>query len=138
MSYSTVFAVFLKDRGYLTLMDSTHDTNYPHWQLYTLAVRDTTSKFHMVAHILAMQEDGDIDAEALRVLKRWCGGKGGWNLRYMLTDDSAAEQRAVRLAFLRLIADEQEVTHLLCVFRSEQTLKRKFKGSSLLSYTKAS
>lgn len=51
--------------------------------------------------------------------------KGGWLLRYMITDDSAAEQRAVRLAFRGLEVGEQEVQHLLCRRHCEQTLKRK-------------
>ncbi|KAL8797097.1 MAG: hypothetical protein Q9182_007244 [Xanthomendoza sp. 2 TL-2023] len=125
MSYGTVFASepriqTLKHRGHLTLMDSTHDTNKLGWQLYSLAVRDTTAKFRIVAHILAMKEDGDIDAAALRVLKRWCGGRGGWNLRYMLTDDLATEQRAVKLAFPGLVAGELDVTQLLCMFHWER------------------
>lgn len=42
----------------------------------------------------------------------------------MLTDDSAAEQRAVKMAFPGLVAGEGEVSHLLCMWHSEQTLKR--------------
>ena len=51
------------------------------------------------AHFLASNEDGDIIGAALKVLQEWTGGVHGWKLRYMLTDDSAAEQRGVRLAF---------------------------------------
>ena len=62
------------------------------------------------------------------MVKKWCGGRGGWRLRYMLTDDSAAEQRAVRLAFQGLEEGITEISHLLYVFHSEQTLKRNFSG----------
>lgn len=46
----------------------------------------------------------------------------------MLTDDSPAEQRAVELAFGGLDIGQREITHLLCVFHSQQTLKRKLGG----------
>lgn len=42
-----------------------------------------------------------------------------------MTDDSAIEQRAVRLAFPRLHAGEQEVDHLLCSVYSNRTLLRR-------------
>lgn len=42
----------------------------------------------------------------------------------MITDDSATKQRAVKLAFRGLEADEQEIQHLLCRWHYEQTLKR--------------
>ena len=51
---------------------------------------------------------------------------GQWRPRYVLTDDSAIEQRAIRLAFPRLNAGEQEVTHLLCSVHSNRTLLRRF------------
>jgi len=42
----------------------------------------------------------------------------------MLTDDSAAEQAAVKKAFLKLKAEEQKVNHLLCRVHSNCTLQR--------------
>ena len=42
-----------------------------------------------------------------------------------MTDDSAIEQRAIRLAFPGLIAGEQEVAHLLCSVHSNRTLLRR-------------
>ena len=50
---------------------------------------------------------------------------GKWQPRYVLTDDSAIEQRAVRLAFPGLSIGEQEVTHLLCSVHSNRTLLRR-------------
>ena len=50
---------------------------------------------------------------------------GKWQPRYVLTDDSAIEQRAIRLAFPGLSAGEQEVTHLLCSVHSNRTLLRR-------------
>ncbi|KAI9796654.1 MAG: hypothetical protein M1835_003450, partial [Candelina submexicana] len=118
----------LRHRGHLTLMDSTHDTNWLGWYLYTTLVRDEHGSWRPVAHIFTEKEDGDVLAAALQVLKQWCGGSGGWNLRYILTDDSASEQRAFSLAFPGLEAGETAVTHLLCLFHSEQTLKRNLSG----------
>lgn len=54
---------------------------------------------------------------------------GRWKLRYFLTDDSAAEQRAVAIAFPGLTAGEQEVDQLLCRKRSERTMDRKLAGA---------
>ena len=42
-----------------------------------------------------------------------------------MTDDSAIEQRAIRLAFPGLNGGEQEVTHLLCSVHSNRTLLRR-------------
>ena len=48
-------------------------------------------------------------------------------LRYMFTDDSAAEQRGVRLGF----ADQDEpVGHLLCTKHASDTLDRKLSGNN--------
>lgn len=87
----------LTRRGHLTLMDSTFSTNRLKWPLYTLMVWDESGCWIAAAHLLASNEDSAILAEALRRIKTWC--QGGWILRYMLTDDSAAEQAAVKEAF---------------------------------------
>lgn len=42
----------------------------------------------------------------------------------MITDGSAAEQKAVRLAFQGLKEGEQQVDHFLCQKHSERTLKQ--------------
>lgn len=124
----------LAERGHLTIMDSTHETNWLGWFLYTMSVRDGTGCWRPCGHLLAEFEDSDILAAGMKVLKQWAEGVTsdlqGWRLRYMITDDSAAEQRAVQLAFPGLHAGERVVTHLLCTFHSEQTLKRRLKGSS--------
>jgi hypothetical protein len=99
----------LKRFGHLTLMDSTHKTNQLEWKLFTLMVRDQYACWHPVAHALLSNEFSELIAEFLLVIKRWIT----WNLRYALTDDSAAEIKAFRLAFPGLSAEETEVmTHL--------------------------
>src|SRR6266516_717409 len=114
-------------RGYLTLLDSTHNTNILGWKLFSFMVRDEQGMFVPCAHFLASNEDGDIICAALEVLRKWTGGVHGWNLRYMLTDDSAAEQRGVRLAF----TDQDEpVGHLLYTKHVSDTLDRKLSGNN--------
>lgn len=113
----------LSRRGYLTLMDATHCTNWLDWLLYTIMVRDECGSWIPVGHFLTEKSDGDIVCEALKTLKNWVFGhcRRDWPLRYFLTDDSAVEQKAVRNAFAGLWAD-----HLLCSVHSERTLRRRF------------
>ena len=114
----------LRRRGHLALMDSTHHTNGLKWFLFTVMVRDESAKWVPCAHMLSEYEDGDIIREFLKVIRRWSGGHEGWRLRYFITDDSAAEQRGVREAFLGLAEGATEVDHFLCRKHSERTLKR--------------
>ena len=95
--------------GYLSLIDSTHKTNQLEWKLFTLMIRDQYGSWRPVAHGLLSHEFGELIAELLLVLKRWTN----WKLRYILSDDSGAEQRAFRLAFPGLAAGETEVSENL-------------------------
>jgi hypothetical protein len=115
-------------RGFLTLMDATHKTNSLGWQLYTLMVRDECGQWIPCGHFLTAHHDGSIIAEGLKVFREWTGGEKGWQLAYMLTDDSAAEQMAVRRAFPAKEDGTQPVQHLLCTTHSERTLNRRFCG----------
>ncbi|KAH9203596.1 hypothetical protein DL95DRAFT_501919 [Leptodontidium sp. 2 PMI_412] len=94
----------LEAHGHLSLIDSTHKTNQLEWKLFTLMVRDQYACWHPVAHGLLSHEFGELIAELLLVVKQWCN----WQLRYVLSDDSAAEQRAFRLAFPGLVRGETE------------------------------
>ena len=75
------------------------------------------------AYMLSNYEDSDIIDQFLQQIKQWC--RGCWRFRYFITDDSAAEQRGVSLAFWGLIDREMEVSHFLCCTHSERTLNRK-------------
>jgi hypothetical protein len=97
----------LARHGYLTLIDSTHKTNQLEWKLFTLMVRDEYSYWHPTAHGLLSHEFGELIAELLLVIKKWTSPN--WPLRYVLSDDSGAEQRAFRLAFPGLVSGETEV-----------------------------
>ena len=92
--------------GRLSLMDSTHKTNQLEWKLFTIMVRDEHGCWIPVAHALISNEFGELIAEFLLVIKSWVT----WNLRHVLTDDSAAEIKAFRLAFPGLAAGETEVS----------------------------
>ena len=98
---------FLERHGYLTLVDSTHKTNQLEWKLFTLMVRDAYACWRPVAHAFLSNEFGELIAEFLLVIKRWAPN---WSIRYALSDDSAAEQKAFRLAFPGLAAGETEVS----------------------------
>ena len=118
--------MFLQRRGYLALMDFTHNSNALKWKLFTVMARSEHGKWIPCAHMLSPTEDGNIVGAFLRKIKDWCGGRGAWRLRYMITDDSA--QKAVRLAFRGLEEGEQQVDHFLCRKHSERTLRLKLAG----------
>jgi MULE transposase domain len=94
----------LATHGHLSLIDSTHKTNQLEWKLFTLIVRDQYASWLPVAHSLLSHEFGELIAKFLLAIKRWCN----WPLRYVLSDDSGAEQRAFRLAFPGLVCGVSE------------------------------
>lgn len=61
------YIVVLRQRGHLTLLDSTHQTNWLGWFLYTLLVRDECGSWRPCGHMLTQKEDGDILASGLVV-----------------------------------------------------------------------
>ena len=73
--------------------------------------------------MLINAENGDIIREFLRQIKRWI--REAWRFRYIIIDDSAAEQRDVNLTFRNLIDGEMEVSNFFCRTHSERTLNRK-------------
>jgi MULE transposase domain len=79
----------LADRGMLTLMDATHDSNKLKWLLYTVMVRNQYGSFVPTAHILTQKEDSDIVAVALREIRGYCRDR--WTPKWVLTDDSAGK-----------------------------------------------
>lgn len=93
-------------------------------------VRDEHAQWIPCAYMLSDNEDGDIVGAFFILIKKWCGGRSGWRLRYFITDDSAAEQRTVSLAFQGLIHGELQPDHFLCRTHSERTLNQKLGGDS--------
>ncbi len=107
---------------HLTIMNFTHCINALRWYLYTMMVQNKFKSWISAVHLLFAYENSNILKKALQQLKTWC--MRGWNLCYMLTDDSAAKQTTVKKAFLKLKAEKQKVNHLLCRVHSNCTLQR--------------
>ena len=114
----------LSQHGHLMLMDSTHNTNSLKWLLYTLLVREETGCWLPAGHVLTSGQDSAILAEALTLFWEWT--ENCWQLRYCLTDDSAAEQAAIQQTFPK---KEGEVQHLLCVVHSMRTIDQHLKSA---------
>ncbi|RPB23976.1 hypothetical protein L211DRAFT_849142 [Terfezia boudieri ATCC MYA-4762] len=75
--------------------------------MFSFLVRNEHNVWIPMAHLVVERENGEIIAEGLRHrIKQWYSGK--WQPRYIMTDDSAIEQCAVRLTFPGLNAGEQE------------------------------
>src|SRR5437667_10189144 len=110
-------------------MDTIHKTNKLGWLLYILMVRDDCGSWLPTCHFLTEKFDSDIMALALTTFKRWYNKQ--WRLRYMLIDDSAVKQRAIRLSFRGLKYGEIEVGHLLCRVYCERTIRKKLAGDAL-------
>ena len=115
----------LKRRDYLTQFDSTHKTNTWGHNMFSFLVRNEEVLWIPGAHCVVERGNSEILAYALQTFKKWCG----WQPRYVLTDDSAVEQRVVRCAFPGLPAGEQEVDHLLCTVHTMRTLNKRFKAT---------
>jgi hypothetical protein len=99
--------------------------------LYTLLVRDEHGSWIPSAHFFTKLLEAGIIVECLQKIRYWCGGEGGWNLRYFLTDDSAAEQKGFRDAFEGM---DPPVQCLLCTVHSQRTLQRKLGKSPALEH----
>jgi hypothetical protein len=94
---------------------------------------DSNKKRH--AHFIPLNilshEFGELIAELLLAIKQWCN----WQLRYVLSDDSGAEQRAVRLAFPGLAHGEMEVSEpVISLFLIVQLTALRFR-TSFVEYT---
>lgn len=100
-------------------------------------VRDSAGSFIPARHLLTDGEDSNILSLAIRVLKKCCNDGladwKSWRPRYFLTDDSAAEQLAIKKAFRGMyeMGDEDEVIHLLCQVHSRRALERKVKNEEI-------
>ncbi|KAN0074029.1 Protein of unknown function (DUF3435) domain containing protein [Elaphomyces granulatus] len=89
-------------------------------------IRNQYGSFVPAAHILIQKEDSDIVAAALREIRGYCRDR--WTPKWVLTDDSAEEQAAVRKAFKDAPIPLPE--HLLCMVHSDRTLRRKMAGKA--------
>ncbi|KAG0634360.1 hypothetical protein HOY80DRAFT_1005215 [Tuber brumale] len=115
----------LANCGYLTLFDSSHKLNFFNYNLFSFLYRDEYGVWVPGAHCLVESEGSDILSAAIKKIKYWSNGR--WQMVYALTDDSAVEQRGVRLALPAISSPDGHFrAHLLCTVHSERTLSRKF------------
>jgi hypothetical protein len=108
--------------GWLTLMDSTHNTNKWRWQLFTLYVRDGCGCWVVGAHFFLAGEDGRAIANGLREIRRLVPN---WQPRYMLVDQSSIECSGIMEAFPGVANGEQQCSILWCSVHVMRTWMRK-------------
>ena len=123
----------LKKYGYFAIMDATHKTVRWGWNLFTIMVRDDCGSWLPTACFFTEQQTARVISACLGVIIDWCGGlgsSGSWALQYLITDDSAAEQNAVRDSFGCHADGSPRVQHLLCSKHSWETLKRNIPASN--------
>ena len=95
-------------------------------------VRTEVNIYLPCAGALIKSEDGNAIGKAIAVVRSWIQESGqDWKIRYCLTDDSAAEQRAVQIAFPEDNSVYGRVEHLFCKWHSKQTLDRQIHGDIL-------
>ena len=109
-------------RNHLILMNSIHNTNQLKWKLFTMMMKDEHENWIFAVHMLIAHENDDIIETFFRQIKRWTKV---WKFRYIIIDDSAAEQRTVNLTFRNLIDDEIKISHFFCRTHSKRTLNGK-------------
>ena len=115
----------LRTRGWLALCDATHNTNTLGWKLFTLMIRDGDTKYLPCAHFLTSGEDADIIRDcmiAVQELTEDAATGTWWQPSSVLTDDSAAEQLAVKEAF------SYDTEHILCHKHLNTTYRKRFAG----------
>ncbi|KAF8441166.1 hypothetical protein BGX38DRAFT_1272784 [Terfezia claveryi] len=102
--------LILARRGWFTQFDATHKLNRWGHNMFSFLVRNEHNIWIPTAHLVVERENGEIIAEGLKHLKNGAVSiyLGKWQPRYIMTDDSAIEQRAIRLAFPGLNGGEQE------------------------------
>jgi hypothetical protein len=119
-------------------MDGTHNTNTKRWNLFTIFVRTEEGSWIPGAFFYSSSLSAVTLQACLGMIRDWCGGTGGWRLKYMLTDDSAAEQKAVQGAFdSHPDHPDPPVVNLLCTRHSWETLKKNIKDPEVLSHMAA-
>ena len=128
--YAVIFAKqfrlqMLIKRSYFNLMNATHNVDVLNWHLFIIVIRTEYNTYLSYVHMIFSNKNDDIIAEFLHTIKTWCESRSDWQSKYFLTDDSAAEQRAVKLAFWGLIDGEMEVDHFFCRTHSERILNRR-------------
>ena len=61
----------LEHYGWLTLIDSTHNTNKHDWRLFTLYVRDSYGCWNVGVHFFVNKEKGETVTAALKTIRKF-------------------------------------------------------------------
>lgn len=83
----------LETYGSLVVLDATHGTNRLGWFLFSLLVRDNNGRWRLGGFFLTSNQQSALIQECMAAIKRLAPD---WPLRWVINDDSAAEQRALR------------------------------------------
>jgi len=108
--------------GWLTLFDSTHDTNKWRWRLFTLYIRDSVGCWDVGGHIFVSNEDSATVSTGLKLIRRMASR---WQPRYMLCDQSSIEANGISVAFPGIRAGEQDCDVILCTVHTMRTWMKK-------------
>lgn len=83
----------LTDNCFVVLLDATHNTNCWGWYLFTLLVRDKFGSWVPGGHFYTESQHASIIEAGFRAIRSFVAG---FQPTYIILDDSAAEQKAVR------------------------------------------
>ena len=112
----------LSHYGWLTLMDSTHNTNKWGWRLFTLYIRDAYNCWDVGGHFFLEGEDSAGVAKGLEAIRELAPA---WHPRYMLTDQSSVESNGIMKVFPGLEKGEQQCSIIWCSVHVMRTWLRK-------------
>src|SRR2546423_7476657 len=82
--------------GWLTLIDSTHNTNKHDWHLFTLYIRDGCGCWNVGGHFFVSRENSETVTAALKTIRTFAPR---WSPRYMLLDQSSVEANSIAATF---------------------------------------
>ena len=108
--------------GWLTLMDSTFNTNQWRWQLFTLYIRDSYGCWDVGGHFFVAGEDSKAVGNGLKAIRQLVPK---WQPRYMLLDQSSIKSNGIMEAFPGLANEEQECSIIWCIVHVMQTWIRR-------------
>ena len=119
----------------LILLDLMYKINHLKQPLYTFQVRNPGGTFLPVTYLLTDGEDSNILVATIQQIKKAYNKKrhkiSYQQPQYFFTDNSAAEQLAIKKAFHGTYKNEDEVIHLLYQVHSRQTLKKRVKNQDI-------
>jgi len=121
--------------GWLTLIDSTHNTNKHYWRLFTLYVRDGCGSWNVGAHFFVSNENSVVVSVALKIIRKFVPR---WRPRYILLDQSSIEANSILITFPGLSIGEQECEVILCTVHVVRTwIRNIYHGPTLNTMIRA-